>query len=398
MKKILIVIYDMRIGGAQKSLLSFLQELSAADLGAAYDVHVMPMNPVGEFLSQIPSTIHIDHPPRVLQWMGTRMNWRLLRRLSIRGLAGEIAWMFRKKLGLLPSKLNNAQKVWYSWHDFVPCHEERWDVAIAYIDGSASYYVMDKVQADKKIMWLHSDYEKQGYQPAYDARYYQACDAVITVSKECRDAVTRALPQYAEKVHVLENISSVRAVLERSRESVCAEYVGFQGLKLLTVARLNEQKGIDLAVEAAKCLKEAKLDFLWLIVGEGAQRARLEEMIRQYGLEGHFQLIGSRENPYTYMRECDILVQPSRVEGKSIVLDEAKILCKPIVVTAYPTVADAISHAETGWITGMTGEEIAEGILKLAQDDALRQRMIDRLQQLPKGNEQELQRYLDLMF
>lgn len=399
MKKILIVIYDMRIGGAQKSLLSFLQELAAAGKSGEYEVHVMPMNPAGTFLGQIPADIRVVQPPNILRWLGCRLSGKLLtKHCSLRGLLGETMWILRSKLRLLPRALNIPQRLWRVWKPFIPACAEVYDVAISYIDGTASYYVMDKVQAGKKVLWLHSDYQKQGYDHAFDAPYYQACNAVVTVSAECRETIRRALPVIEDKLHVLENISSWQTVLSRSQEGECPEYAGADGMKLLCVGRLHEQKGMDIAVEAARCLKDKNVRFRWLVVGEGSERPKLERMIAAYDLADCFQLIGSRENPYIYMRECDILVQPSRVEGKSIVLDEAKMLCKPIVAAAYPTVGDAITHGETGLIADMNGEAICEAILRMQEDAALRGEIIQRLKMLPKGNEDELRRYLDVMF
>ena len=168
-------------------------------------------------------------------------------------------------------------------------------------------------------------------------------------------------------------------------------------MKLLTVGRLHPQKGIDLAVEAARILREKGVEFLWLVAGDGSERPKLQRKIDQYGLGDYFRLIGSRSNPYAYMRACDILVQPSRVEGKSIVLDEAKILCKPIVSTSYTTVGDAIEHGVTGWITEMNGEALAEGIARMIRDHELRSSLSAQLQHLPKGNDAELKRYVQLM-
>lgn len=399
MKKILIVIYDMRIGGAQKSLLSFLQALSAAGKSEEYEVYVMPMNPVGTFLDQIPADIRVVRPPNILRWLGCRLSGKLLtKHFSLRGLLGEAMWILRSKLKLLPRSLNIPQKLWRVWKPFVPACREAYDVAVSYIDGTASYYVMDKVVAKKKVLWLHSDYQKQGYDPAFDAPYYQACDAVVTVSVECRETIRQALPEIDDKLHVLENISSWQTVLDRSREGTCPEYGDADGLKLLCVGRLHEQKGMDIAVEAARCLKVKDVRFRWLVVGDGSERAKLERMIAAYDLVDCFQLIGSRENPYIYMRECDILVQPSRIEGKSIVLDEAKMLCKPIVAAAYPTVRDAIIHGETGLVAEINGEAIAEAILRMQEDDVLRGEIIHRLGQLCKGNEDEMRRYIEIMF
>lgn len=398
MKKILIVIHDMRIGGAQKSLLSFLQSFAAQGHCADYDVHVLPLNPRGEFLEQIPAGVTVDMPDNTLRWLGQHMSRELLvKHCSLRGLLGEALWVLRKALHLFPKGLNLSQRVWKSWKGLIPASKAQYDVAIAYMDGTPAYYVMDKVQADRKVLWLHSDYQKQEYAPAFDEGYYRNCDAIITVSQECRETLRRAHPAQADKMHVLENISAYAMVKARSEECGAEEFDGTEGAKLLSVGRLHVQKGMDIAIEAARCLKTQGFAFRWLIVGGGSERPALEQKIAEYGLEKHVLLIGSRQNPYVYMSKCDILVQPSRIEGKSIVLDEAQMLCKPIVVTDYPTVGDSISHGETGWVVHMTGEAIAEGILRMWEDTTLRQSITRRLEGLPKGNEVLVQRYMDTM-
>lgn len=398
MKKILIVIHDMRIGGAQKSLLSFLQSFAAEGHCNEYNVHVLPLNPQGEFLAQIPAGVTVNMPGNTLRWLGQHMSRELLQQhFSLRGLLGEALWVLRKALHLFPKGLNLPQRVWHNWRRVIPGCEEKYDVAIAYMDGTPCYYVMDKVRADKKVLWLHNDYEKVGYEAAFDAPYYAECDALVTISEECRASVCAHHPDQTAKVAVLENITASRMVMEKSRDGVCREYENCSGVKLLTVGRLHDQKGIDIAIGAACELRKMGVDFRWLVAGEGSERKKLEALIAEASLQESFVLMGAKNNPYPYMRECDILVQPSRYEGKSIVLDEAKILSKPIVATAYSTVHDAIVHGETGWIVDMNSEAVARGIQKVYQDHSLREKLINNLNAKQKGNEAELKRYMDLM-
>lgn len=399
MKKILIVIHNMGIGGAQKSLLSFLQCLAAEKRRQEYDIHVMPLDPTGEFLAQVPECFTVKLPENVLRWMGTAMNRDLLlKHFSLRGLVGKCVWLLRKRLGKFPNGLNTPQRIWYSWKTMIPSCEEQYDVAIAYMDGTPAYYVMDKVRAKKKVLWVHNDYEKVLYDVVFDEPYYDRSDVVVTISQECSDALVRMHGAQKEKICILENITSPAQVLEKSREGHCTEFDGDVGLRLLTVGRLHTQKGIDMAVEAAKRLKSAGMKYTWLVVGEGGERRLLEDMIQTADVADCFHLVGARNNPYSYMRECDILVQSSRYEGKSIVLDEAKILCKPIVVTDYSTVHDAIVHGETGWIVSMSGEAIAEGIQHLNAHPEHLHKIVVNLQQLPKGNEPLVGDYIKTMF
>lgn len=397
MKKILIVIGDMKIGGAQKSLLSFLKCLSASDEMAQYQVDLMVVDPVGEFYPQIPAEIRLIPAPKPLRWLGSAFSVKLLtQQFSVQCLLTELVWLVRKRLGKFPGKWNTQQKLWHCWKEIIPQLPGHYDTAISYIDGFPNYYVMEKVKADKKVLWVHSEYRKMQYDPTYDRPFYQNADSIITISEQCRQCI---LQEFAEcEVSVLENITVARDVQEKSLAGACPEFSGFDGLKLLTVARLNPYKGVDIAIDGAMELKKQGIPFLWLVVGDGPERERLQAQIDRLALGEQFCLLGSRGNPYPYMRACDILVQPSRVEGKSIVLDEAKVLGKLIVSTNYTTVKDSLQHLQTGVITEMDPKALAQGILQLHQDPSLQQQIKENVRQLSQEDGALLRRYIQTMF
>ena len=120
-------------------------------------------------------------------------------------------------------------------------------------------------------------------------------------------------------------------------------------------------------------------------------------MIKEEGVEDNFILLGTRENPYAYIKNCDLFVQPSRYEGKSVVIDETKILKKPIVVTNYPTVKDQIMGGKEGMIVDMTPEGIADGIIKMAGSEELRMEYVNFLSSQEYGNQKEIDKYLELI-
>lgn len=397
-KKVLIVIHDMKIGGAQKSLLSFLQSLAGSAETEQYQISMLVICPEGELLTQIPSEITLVQPDAALRWMGASLRLPfVIKNLSLRGIVGETIWLLQKKCKKFPKTWNVQQQLWNCWKRLIPECKQSYDIAISYIDGPSNYYVMDKVRAKKKVLWIHNEYQKLAYEPDFDRSYYETCDKIITISDVCRQCIEREFPHLNDKLYILENISLGEMLVRRSQQGECPEYAGAVGLKLLSVGRLNYQKGFDIAIQAAWELKKRGISFLWLVAGEGDERQNLQSVIDQYGLANCVCLMGIRENPYVYMRMCDIVVQSSRWEGKSIVLDEAKILQKPIVCTNYKTVGDVIQHGETGWITDMNGKALADGIMRLAQDEQLREKLKHNLEGLPRGNERELQRYIDVM-
>ena len=138
-------------------------------------------------------------------------------------------------------------------------------------------------------------------------------------------------------------------------------------LTLVSIGRVVQLKGFDMAVEAAAELKKRGVDFQWFVLGDGPLREELEQTSNRLGLKGCFTFLGLRSNPYPYIANADIMVQTSRYEGKSVVLDEAKILSTPIVSTNYATVRDQVSDDE-GVVVAMTGVAIADGIQQMARD------------------------------
>ena len=210
------------------------------------------------------------------------------------------------------------------------------------------------------------------------------------------DVLKEEFPQYAQKISYLENITSSAVVRSRAQEYVPQEYQG-DVTHILSVGRLWPQKGFDYAIDAAALLKQEGVHFRWYVLGEGSLRGELEKQIAANGLQEDFLLLGTRSNPYPYMQACDVLVQSSRYEGKSVVLDEAKMLCKPIVATAYPTVADQVEDGVEGIVVDMTPRGIADGVKRMLQDQTLRKHLTEGLAGREYGNQAEVEKYIKLL-
>ena len=130
-------------------------------------------------------------------------------------------------------------------------------------------------------------------------------------------------------------------------------------------------------METAAILKKKGIDFVWYFVGDGSERVRIERLIQQYALEEQVKLVGMKPNPYPYMAMADVYVQTSSFEGFGLTINEARILHKPVVSTNFPVVYNQIKDGENGLVAEMTPESVAEKILMLINDDALRERIID---------------------
>ena len=388
-KKLLFVLPSLCSGGAEKSLVTLLHVLEPA----AYDVSVFLFRAEGLFLSQLPSNVRLleaGEDYRMFDGSAAAALKYFIKKRKFRSAFARIDL-------ILAAKRGDAARVWRDLQTTLPPLQETYDAAIGYLEGTATYFAVDKVQAKRKIAFLHTDYSRMASQQAADAPYYEKIDALIGVSPLCCETAEQFFPCLKGKTAVMENI--VSPALIRSMAQVEIDDMPDGGVpRLLTVGRCVPVKGIDLAVEACAVLKEKGVRLRWYHIGQGAQQEALRAAVRDKGLEDTFLFLGERENPYPYLRACDVYVQPSRAEGKSIAIDEAKCLAKPIVVTGFPTVYDQIENGVNGLITeAITAQAIADKIEQLLSDDALRQRLTRALENEATGNETQAQVLCDLI-
>lgn len=399
MKRVLFVIDTLGSGGGQKSLVNFLNELDPTECN--FQVDLLLFSKRGIFLSQVPCYVNLINTPREIACMFESLgSFSFWRNLCSKGLYGKLKRLIvRRKQSRLHPELNDIQLFWNLWRPFIPDLPGVYDIAIGGLEGTCSYYVMDKVRASRKVLWFHNNYADHGYNAAWDRPYFKRADKVVTISNSCLESLERAFPGLGNKFCVLGNITSRMFVLKRSREAFPDTHTKGK-LNLLTVGRLVPQKGYDTLLEAAELIDAANLSngFVWRIIGDGPLLSDIKRSIEVKGLVGKVELLGLRENPYPYIAACDVFVQTSRYEGKSVVLDEAKALCKPIVVTDYPTAKDSITNGVNGIICEMNGNGVAAAVQRLAGCNGLKAHLTAALEsdETPLGS--TLDDYLTIYF
>ena len=359
-KKLLFVIPTMRIGGAEKALLSLLKALDPARV----EVDLFLFEQGGELQQEIPNWISILPENRITRAMILELRYYFKDIIRAKKPA---AAAHRLEISLRAGLRNKLHcKPCFSWAavsryiDTIPGH---YDVAIGFLEGFTDYFILDKVCADCKVGWIHTDFSKRALLPE-DIEYYCRFDRIATITEACKKAFEAAVPGTEGRVFVVENLVLPEDVLSKAMETVSISWDPSKK-HLITIGRLEEVKGIDLAIRACRILRDQDVPVCWHVFGEGSKKEQLTKLIEELQLRDCFILEGSVSNPLPYAMAADVFVQPSRQEGKSIALDEAKILGKPIVVTNYPSVEDQVENQVTGIITETQPESIAEGILFL---------------------------------
>lgn len=387
-KNLLFVIPSLSAGGGEKSLINLLTQIDYRK----YNVDLLLFHQSGLFLELLPSEINIVEIPlkyKIFSEDLFKSFFYLFLRGNLKLAYARLMFMFKNRLCKSKSKAEQ-----YSWEyqskawDFI---QKEYDTAIGFLEKTSIYFVVDKVKARKKVGWIHTNYSNSGMDKNFDMNYFKKLDHIVTVSEECAISLRNIFKENKEKINVIFNIVSPRIINSLSTSPIVDEKLfEKEYINILTVARLSHEKGIDIAINSCKRLLSEGFKVRWFVIGEGNERRMLEKNINDNNLGGNFKLLGLKENPYPYIKNADIYVQPSRYEGKSIALDEAKILKKPIVVTNFETVNDQIINETNGLIVDMSDVGISNGIKRLIEDAKLKQDLLTNLSKEKLGTEQEI--------
>lgn len=356
-RKVLFIIGYLGSGGISKSMVNLLNAMDRSQ----YEVHLLIMSSKeGPYEIFVPEDV-IKHRIPEIGWISAGVSG--LKKLFLHGrLLLLVGSLFR----LLLSSFNKASAArLMAW--MYPKLEGSFDTIVEYNGQQDMYYMVDKLEGRKKITFFHSDYAKYPYYYKADRLYYRKVDRIYTISQTCVDSLKRYFPEVVDKIGLFENISLPSMIYRLADEKEVLP--GYNGNVFVTVGLICYNKGFDLIVGAAKILHEKGVDFRWIMVGQLQSDTKpYLEQIKADGLESHFEFVGVQTNPYPYMKRASIIVHASRFEGKSIALDEAKILCKPIVVTNYSTVGDQFEDGENASVCEMDSVKIANKIFSLLQN------------------------------
>lgn len=391
MKTILIHIGSFKAGGAEKSLISLLNCLPKDQ----YNIDVLVFNQTGLFSQLVPTHVNVIEADFPYKYLNIPIS-------NIKSYIKAPIIIFKKIKSYLLSTQNKElaiqQSIWNQWRNSIPPMKKDYDIAISYLEGITNYFIIEKVKANKKIIWVHNEYNKLNYNKDYDLKYFKQADKIITISETCESDLKENFPSLSSKIQVLANISDEKLIkkLAETKEEDENFNPSLSCLKLLTIGRFTPQKNYPLLLDTAKELQDRNVNFKWFIIGDGPLKKDIIKKIQSLNLNDKVYLLGLKSNPYYFMKQSDIIVQTSLFEGKSIVLDEAKILCKPIVSTDYPTVYDAIKDKETGIISKMNATSLSEDIIKLATSDLFR-KIPQNLQSTTTNNLTEINNYIKIL-
>ncbi|UOK56379.1 glycosyltransferase [Bacillus sp. OVS6] len=294
MKNILFVIDSLNSGGAEKSLVSLLNLFDYKK----YNVDLLMFSPVGLYLPLLPKEVNILEQPNLIKKQKFGIE-SMVRNGDFKELLIRLDTSISLRNPFYNKELHTSQIIWRSISKGFDKLDKKYDMAIAYSQGIPTYYVAEKVKADKKLCWINTDYKIAPYNKTFDEKYYDQYDNIIAVSDYNKDVFINEMPSAKQKTKVIYDIVSPKFI-----KAMALLNDGFNddfdGLRILTIGRLVESKGFDMAIEACYKLKKLGIRFKWYVIGEGSLKGKLENMIIKLQLQDTFILLGTYQNPYVF--------------------------------------------------------------------------------------------------
>ncbi len=370
MKRIFFLLGSMNVGGVEKAFLNLIAEMPKDE----YDIHLGLIKPKGGFMEYIPQNVTIHHINCYEKL------WAIINDPPLK----TIKYLFKTKhylsavIHLILYILNKLTNNYYWLYKYLLRHEpnfnEKFDVAIAFAGPSQmiDYYICEKVEATSKYGWIHFDVTKFGIDKGMTKMLYKRYNKIFIVSENAKNKFDSLFPQLKNKTQVFHNIVSKKNIQELSKvgESFTD---AFNGIKILTVGRVSHEKGQDIALKSLKLILDQGYEVKWYFVGDGNAMEKCAELSKELGLDQNAVFLGTKINPYSYMRDCDIYVQTSRHEGFCITLAEALCFDMPIVSTNFISAAELLKNNSNSIVCDATETALSKAIIEIIKTNALEQ-------------------------
>ena len=364
-KKILIFSHALELGGAERSLVGLLNAIDPA----VCDVDLFLMRHEGELMGMIPDYVHLlpqipAYTVLARPMKNTLQEGHFL--LTAARLAGKVcAGHYVKKHHHTDSgvALDYSHKFTCPFMPKVQPDTE-YDLAISFL--TPHYFVAQKVRAKKKIAWIHTDYTRVQVDIPSETAMWGAFDYIASISPAVTDSFLKTFPALSDKIVLIENILPMKLIRKQAEEPAVS--MDFDGIKLLSIGRFCTAKNFDNVPDICSKLVDSGLNVRWYLIGFGGDEALIRQKIEETEMTDRVIVLGKKDNPYPYIKACDLYVQPSRYEGKCVTVREAQALGKPVVITNYATASSQLEDGVDGMIVPIDNDKCAEAIISLLND------------------------------
>lgn len=397
MKKILIMSQAMEIGGAETALLGLLENIDTKK----YEVDLFLMRHRGELMQYIPSNINILSEISPYASLAVPINTVIKRGQFSIAIARTIGkCKAKRRIKELNFQEDNGVELEYSHKytvDIMPnISDVEYDAAISFL--TPHYFVAEKVRAKKKIAWIHTDYSTVKIDTESELKMWSQFNHIISISDDVTTSFLKIFPSLKSRIIVIENIMPMQYIKKLKNEfSVDTEMLEDGSIKLLSIGRFTGAKKFEEVPEICRRIRENGCNVKWYLIGYGGEEALIRQKIADEHMEEYVIILGKKENPYPYINACDIYLQPSRYEGKSVAVREAQILNKPVIITNYPTAHSQLKNGYDGVIVPMDIQGSVVGIMDVIKSERLQEQLVENTRKNDYTNVKEIEKLYSIL-
>ncbi|MDN3723966.1 glycosyltransferase [Aequorivita sp. SDUM287046] len=397
-KRIFISTYYMEIGGVERSLIGLLNSIDYQ----SYEVDLFLHRHSGAFMNLIPSSVNLLPENNNYATYGRPVKHLIKEGFWCIGIARTIAALRTKIFQKKNQSTDDSSSLTYSLkytEPFLPSLKAYgvYDLAISFL--MPHNIVLNKVDAKKKLAWIHTDYSKIDLNKKIELPIWRKFDYVVSISESVTKTFVSVMPELEQKIIEIENILSPEMVRKQAQEANVEKELRKEVSEIIfcSVGRLSAQKNFDQAVYICKYLVEMGLNIKWYVIGDGPEKTTIHNNIIKAEMHSHFFLLGEKVNPYPYMQACDFYIQPSKYEGKAVTVREAQILQKLVIITRFSTSASQLRENFDGIIVSMDNEKAANEISEFIFDIAKQKDLLGNMKNTDYSNQRVVEKLYALI-
>lgn len=347
-KKVLFITPSLCQGGIEHSLITALKYLDKNK----YDITLFTYREDLSLLPLVPKEVrvvtdkekpHYYRKPKALFYNGLSI---IAKKLKAKSFSEKISEKLRKYI--------HKQKVMHPAKDIF--NNVKFDVVVSNAIGICTEMALC-FKNSKYYVFYHSSMDMHHEMLE---KVFPKYNGIIAVSEGVKSMLCTNYSAVSDKVIVIHNYVDAQQIIDKANDKI---YIDKNKLIFCTCGRLSEEKGFDLAVESANLLKQKGIDFIWYFVGDGDERGKVENLMDKYNLSKNIKITGYSDNPFLYIKACDIYIQPSYHESFGRTIKEAVILGKVVVSTDTFGGHTVLEDGRYGEIVPINPESIAQGIL-----------------------------------
>lgn len=373
MKKVLFVANTLQVGGAEKILINVLKNIDKSK----YDVTVLALVDYGVLVDEVKSIDGVKYIGGFKGIFGkTKLNEK------------SVFYKFENKMMIRKLKKYAKKIKMYSDRLYPMFIKEKYDIEIAFLEGRVSKFVSCSTNPEsKKISWIHTDISNitpENFIDELDEKTsYDRFDKIVCVSNGVKDKFIEKTG-IQDKLYVQTNPIDSNNILKLADENVDFKRNDNE-LIVCAVGRLEPVKGYDRLLRVHKRLINESISHQLWFIGDGKERANMESYIKSNNLEDSVTLFGYQKNPYKYMKNADVYICSSIIEGLSSTVLEAVILQKTIISTDCPGMKEILGeNNENALIVNNNEESIYEGLKAILTDENLRKKYQENIKNKSK--------------